>query len=101
MASDKTATPNEAAAIDLLITYAFDLLSHAEAQQRSIRRAQLNLTMYVQDCRHAATVASRRKACVEGVAETIKEVADALRGERDLLFEMRRVLMALQRSGAG
>jgi hypothetical protein len=57
--------------------------------------------MYVQDCRHAATVASRRKACVEGVAETIKEVADALRGERDLLFEMRRVLMALQRSGAG
>ncbi len=87
---------NEQDAVDLLLTYAFDLLAQTEAQQRSITRTRVRLQSYSVHVKHAGFHGSERRECFEVVAGTVRELADALTNQGRLVADMSRMVTVLQ-----
>ena len=87
---------NEQDAIDLLLTYVFDLLAQTEAQQRSITRTRVRLQSYAVHVKHAGFRGSERRECFEVVAGTVRELSEAIANQGRLVADMSRMVKALQ-----
>jgi hypothetical protein len=86
----------EDAAVDLLLTFALDLLAQTERQQRALTHAQAELVEYACEARSAAARPERRQHCIDTVTSAVTELSTVITEQSALLTDMRETVRSLR-----
>jgi hypothetical protein len=86
----------ENAAVDLLLTFALDLLAQVERQQRALSLARTELVGFAAEAGDRCDHTLRREHCINTMTSTVAELSQVIAEQSTLLAEMREAVQTLR-----